>query len=143
LARNRMVYHDGTVVSFEEEKIRVKIISKSACADCHAKGACTAADMEEKFIDTIPTQHPHEPFQVGDLVTIIMEEKLGRVALFYGFMLPFLVMVAVLFTLSGMGHNEAKAGLLALASLVPYYLFLFLFRKKVEKDFVFTIKKKI
>jgi sigma-E factor negative regulatory protein RseC len=142
LAKNRLVYHDGTVVSFEGEKIRVKIISKSACADCHAKGACSAADMEEKYIDTIRPPMTQETFKEGDLVTVIMEQKLGRIALFYGFVLPFLVMVLVLFTLSGLGHSETKAGLLALSSLVPYYLLLFLFRKKVEKDFVFTLKKK-
>ncbi len=142
MARNRMVYHDGTVVSCEGEKIRVSIISKSACADCHAKGACSAADMEEKFIDTILPPHSNEQYNIGDSVTVIMEQKLGRIALFFGFLMPFLVMVTVLFTLSSLGHNEARAGLLALASLVPYYLLLFLFRDRVEKDFVFTLKKK-
>jgi len=140
LGNSRTVSHDGTVVRIEGEKVQVKIISQSACADCHAKGVCTAADMDEKIIDAIssPDQHLKE----GDHVSVVMEERLGKIALVYGFVLPFLVMVAVLFIGSGIGWSETYAALAGLASLAPYYLLLYYFRHKIEKDFSFKAEKK-
>ncbi len=133
---NHMVSHDGKVVSTSGSHVRVKIISQSACANCFAKSACTAADMQEKIIDAVSSV----PVQEGDAVTVIMEEKLGWIALFYGFFLPFIVMVSVLFLLYALGSSEIKAALFGIGSLVPYYLVLYLFRKKIEKDFIFIVK---
>jgi sigma-E factor negative regulatory protein RseC len=135
-----MVYHDGHVVETNENQVRVKIISKSACADCHAKGICTAADMEEKFIDAIA--QPGERFRAGDTVTLVMEERLGWIAIFYSFVLPFIVMVTVLFVMSGLGRGETEAALFGLGSLLPYYLLLYVFREKIEKDFSFKAERK-
>ncbi len=138
MADNRMVYHDGEVIGTRGNHIQVKIVSKSACADCHAKSMCTASDMKEKIIDAVS----NEPLYKGDLVSVIMQEKLGWLALLYGFGLPFLVLITVLFTLYGLGHPETHAALYALGSLGPYYLVLYMFKDKIEKDFVFTAEKK-
>ncbi len=138
MADRRTVHHDGTVVSVNGDRVQVEIISKSACADCHAKHMCTAADMQEKIIDAIAA----EPLTKGDVVSVKMEEKLGWIALFYGFVLPFIVMVTVLFTLNGLGYPETRAALFSLAALVPYYSVLYFFRKKFEKEFVFRAEKK-
>lgn len=140
MANNRMVYHDGEVIGVEPQanRVKVKILSKSACADCHAKGVCTAADMDEKIIDAVPVG----TLAVGDDVRIVMHEKLGTKAVFYGFFLPFLVMVTVLFLVNGFGGGEVTAALAGLGSLLPYYVLLYFFRSKVEKDFVFRAEKK-
>lgn len=134
----RMVSHDGTVLAVSGSHVQVKIVSQSACADCHAKGFCTAADMQEKMIDAIAPA----PLEKGDAVTIKMGEKLGWLALFYGFFLPFIVLVTVLFLFYALGSSETRAALFALASLVPYYLGLYMFRKKIEKDFIFIAEKR-
>lgn len=133
-----IVSHDGTVIAINGSHVRVKIVSQSACADCHAKGFCTAADMHEKIIDAVA----RDTMKKGDIVTIKMEEKLGWLALFYGFLLPFIVLAAVLFLFYALGSSETRAALFALASLVPYYLGLYVFRKKIEKDFIFIAEKK-
>jgi len=132
---NHMVCHNGKVVSTSGSHVQVKIISQSACANCFAKSACTAADMQEKIIDAVSPVPLHE----GDAVTVMMEEKLGWRALFYGFFLPFIVMVSILFLLYALGSSEIKAALFGIGSLVPYYLVLYLLRKKIEKDFVFIV----
>lgn len=135
----RMVSHEGMVVNANGNAncVQVKIISTSACAGCHARGACSAADKQEKIIIATPL----EPLKQGDTVIIKMEEKMGWIALFYGFFLPFLILAAILFTLPALGFSETVAGLSAIACLVPYYLLLHTFRKKIEKDFVFTAEK--
>ncbi len=133
MSDTRMVCHDGTVISQKDNHVQVKITARSACAGCHAKNVCGSADMQEKVIHAVS----RVPLAPGDTVTIKMEEKLGWLALFYGFILPFIVMAGVLFLLYLSTGDETKAGLFAIGSLVPYYLVLYVFRKKVEKDFVF------
>jgi sigma-E factor negative regulatory protein RseC len=134
----RTVSHDGKVVGAAGNKILVKIISRSACAQCDARGICGPADSEEKIIAALA----REPLREGDPVTVIMEERLGQRAVFYGFFLPFMVMITVLFTAYALGSGEIIAALLGIGSLVPYYLVLHLSREKIEKDFVFRVEKK-
>ncbi|UCH94802.1 MAG: SoxR reducing system RseC family protein [Candidatus Aminicenantes bacterium] len=137
---NRLVCHEGKVVGIKDNSIQVKILSRSACAQCHARGMCTALDMEEKIIDTVPVSP--DPMQIGDTVVVVLEEKLGWRAVFYGFFLPFIVMVTVLFVSYALGSGETKAALYSIGSLIPYYLLLYVFREKIGKDFVFKSEKK-
>jgi sigma-E factor negative regulatory protein RseC len=51
-------------------------------------------------------------------------------------------MITMLFTFIALTGSETEAALFALASLFPYYLGLYLFRKKIEKDFIFRAEKK-
>lgn len=139
MSHNAEISHDGRVVNKENGKLLVKIISRSACGKCHAKGFCSAADMAEKFIDVIT----YENFRVGDEVRVIMEERLGWMAMFYSFFLPFLVMTSVLFLTYAVSGKETSAGLFAIGSLIPYFFVLYMFRKKFEKNFIFRIERKI
>jgi len=49
--------------------------------------------------------------------------------------------MAVLIILILNGVSELKAGSMALLSLIPYYLLLYVFRKRIESTFTFSIKK--
>jgi len=139
MTRDRLISHEGIVVGFEKEKVRVRILSLSACASCHAKGSCTAADMSEKYIDALPADH----FENGDKVTVVIEEKMGWTALLYGILIPFLILVTVLVILNVSGKSEPFSALVSLASLVPYYLFLYLLREKLEKKFTFKAERSL
>ena len=46
-----MIEHEGIIEQIDGDVAHVKIDSISACASCHAKGACSAADQEEKYLD--------------------------------------------------------------------------------------------
>jgi len=133
-----MIDHDGFIEGIEGELARVKIISESACAACHAKGVCSAADQEEKYLD-VPT-HGRE-YRVGEQVRVQVEKRLGLKAVALGYVLPLLVLLAVLITLITMGIPELKAAPLALLSLPVYYLALYASRKKLEKTFTFSMLK--
>jgi len=135
---DRLISHEGKVVGFEKDKVRVKILSLSACASCHAKGSCSAADMSEKYIDALPG----EKFETGEKVNVIIEEKLGWTALFYGILLPFLILVTTLFTLNASGKSEAFSALASLSSLIPYYMILYFLRGKFEKKFMFKAERR-
>lgn len=140
MSDNRMVYHDGVVVGAQGNRLQIKIVSQSACSECHAKGACPASEMVEKIIDA--QSSPGESLFPGDIVTITMAAKLGRKAVFFAFVLPLFVMSITLFSTFALGLNQSLAGLCSLASLLPYYLLLYTFRQKIEKDFIFYAHKK-
>jgi sigma-E factor negative regulatory protein RseC len=133
----RVITHEGVVVNANGTHVQVKIISLSACVGCHAKESCIAADMKEKIIDAIPL----EPLNPCDPVIVKMAERVGWIAVFYGFFLPFLVLAVLLFSLPSLGFSETMAGLIAIASLIPYYIALYIFRKKFEKKIFFTAEK--
>jgi sigma-E factor negative regulatory protein RseC len=61
-------------------------------------------------------------------------------ALLLGFGLPFVVLVAVLFTVLLITGNEGAAALSGLAALVPYYAVLFLFRNRIRDKLSFSIE---
>lgn len=132
------ISHQGVIESIATDIIKVRIVNISACATCHANGVCSASDMSEKVIDAIPNQKKHK---VGDVVTIIGKESMGFKALFLGYLLPMFVVLTVLITGTALGISEAKAGLYALGTLIPYYGILFLFKDKIGKSFVFEIKQ--
>ena len=116
----------------------VKINSESACSACHAKGVCGAADQEEKFLD-VPISGAS--YKTGEQVHVQVARRLGFKAVALGYFYPFLLLMAVLILLILIGVSELKAGSLALLSILPYYLLLFLFRKRIESTFTFSIKK--
>jgi len=133
-----MIDHDGIIEHIEKGVAHVKINSQSACAACHAKGACTAADQEEKFLD-VPLNGGS--YSAGEMVKVLVAKRMGFKAVALGYFYPFLLLMAVLILLNVSGIGELKAGLFALLSLIPYYLGLYLARKRIESSFTFSIQK--
>jgi len=133
-----MIDHDGIIENIEKDVAHIKIYSQSACSACHAKGVCSAADQEEKFLD-IPVKDGN--YDSGEVVKVQVERRLGFKAVALGYFYPFLLLMTVLISLSLAGVGEMKAGLFALLSLIPYYLVLYLSRKRIESTFTFSIQK--
>ncbi len=133
-----LIDHEGIIDRIEGEVAHVRINSESACSACHAKGVCGAADQEEKFLD-VPLEGA--TFSTGDSVNVQVAKRLGFRAVALGYFFPFLVLMGVLIGMIAAGVGEMKAGSFALLSLVPYYLLLYLFRKRIESTFTFSIQK--
>ena len=135
-----MIDHAGVIERIEGDRAQVRIVSESACAACHAKGVCGAADQEEKYIDV---DLPDPGFHEGDPVRVEVARNLGIKAVGLGYIYPFLLVMVVLIGLLTAGMTELRAGLAALISLLPYYLLLFLFRRKIGSTFTFSLKKTV
>lgn len=133
-----MIEHEGIIEHIEGGVAHVKIDNVSACASCHAKGACGAADQEEKFLDVPLYSTTHRQ---GDTVFVQIAQHLGFKAVALGYVYPFLVLMAVLVGLLAAGMEELRAGGFALLSIIPYYLVLYMFRDRLSKSFTFSIKK--
>ena len=133
-----MIEHEGIIDHIKGDIAHVKIDSVSACASCHAKGACSAADQEEKFLD-VPLHGAD--YKQGDPVSVQVAGHVGFRAVLMGYVYPFLILMAVLIGMLAAGVAELRAGTIALLSIVPYYLLLYLFRNRLSKSFTFSIKK--
>lgn len=131
------ITHDGLISQIKDEVITVMIVSKASCASCSVKGACSASDMEEKIVDVKRSLHGN--YNVGDKVVVMMDQSLGTWAVMFGYVFPFLVLLIGLIVFTQLLDNEGIAGLLALSLLAPYYLILYLSRRRMEKTFQFKI----
>lgn len=131
------IEHEGIVANINGHHIQVKIVNMSACSECHAKGACSAADMQDKIIDI---QQDIADIKPGDKVVITGEKRTGKQAVLLAYVYPLIVVMAVLTIVFTQTGNELTAGLAALASLIPYYLIIALFKEKLKNTFSFQIK---
>lgn len=138
MGTNNTVEHTGIIEKIDNNLITVRFLSMSSCASCHAKGACSAADMQEKEVEVIDDSGK---YSTGEHVKVSMSQSLGFRALFLGYVLPFLILLIGLITFTSLNFSELKSGVFALALLVPYYVILYYSQDKLRKTFSFRIAK--
>ena len=138
MRKSNIIEHCGIVESIENNVVRINILSASACSSCHLKGACGAAETENKIVEVF---NPEIFFSVGEQVNVIAEESLGFKALFYAYLLPFIIVISTLIITSFFSSSEALIGFLSLFVLVPYYAVLSLYKGKFKKMFTFRLQK--
>lgn len=131
------ISHSGIIESIDEGCVHVRIVQTSACAACKVAGYCHAAEAKTKIVDVY---RPAGGLKVGDAVTVTASTQIAAQALLYGFGIPFVLLVLVLVVVLKLTDNEARAGLSALASLLPYYSVLYFFRNKLRDRFAFEIE---
>lgn len=136
--QKKTVCHQGTIKSIFSDRLEISIISQSACVSCQVKGACSVSDTEEKVIDVDRVKGA--TYRIGDQVTVVMDQSGATKAVLLGYGLPFLVLLFVLVVATMLSGSEGLAGLLAIGSLAPYYLLLWLLRKRIKKSFQFRIQ---
>ncbi len=118
----------------------MNIVNESACSSCHANGACSAADMLDKEIE-ISNFNYNNNYAPGQEVTVVFKESKGFTALFFGYILPFLLVLLTLIISTEITNNELFSGLVALAILIPYYITLYFFRHYLKKVFNFEVEE--
>ena len=132
------ISHEGVVTKITDNELEIKILAKSACAACHAKNACTMSDMAEKIL-TVPKPTDRE-FQLLQKVMVTMTVGQGNKAAVLAYLVPFIILVAVLFTMLGIGLSEGASALIGIAALIPYYIVLYLCRDRLKRRFEYTIE---
>ena len=68
----------GRVLSVDAEKIRVEIISSSACTSCHAAGLCSMSEAVKKIVD-VPV-FGNSGYAPGDEVELVLTASMGMKA---------------------------------------------------------------
>ena len=133
------VQHSGVIDAIKDGIFNVRIEQRSACADCHARNACTLLDKQDKIIE-VPYSGDAS-FAVGETVLLLEKRSLGMKAVLYSYVLPLFIMFLVLIVLKLMNKSDIFAGVASLSALVPYYMLFFLLKDRLKNTFVFTIKK--
>lgn len=170
-SKREMIKHDGIIIALNEDGTAlVRIVQTSACAACKAKAMCASAESAEKEMTAILLSDNGRPmgygvldadkplleYKVGDEVEVMVQQKMGWKAVVLAYLLPFFVMLAVMFVGNGLlaisdgatgllgdeAKREAVLGTVALCAMALYYLVLGMFKDKLQKEFSFTARKK-
>ncbi len=128
----------GIIEEVKEHSVRVRFQSAPACGSCSAKSLCSPATPDNKIIEI---ENQNEGFTVGESVKISISKKMGFIALFFGYVLPFLLVLCTLIFTISLGIRESLSGLLSISILLPYYFLIYLFREKMNHMFIFTLDK--
>jgi len=132
----RSIEHEGVVMSTDNRSVTVSISASSACSGCHAEGVCSLSGREEKIVE-VPGSYNVRP---GENVKVMMKLSSGYTAVLFGYVIPLILVVAVLVLLVSLRVPELNAGIGSVAVLAPYYLILYLFRQQINRKFTFTLK---
>ena len=174
-SKREMIKHDGIIIALNEDGTAlVRIVQTSACAACKAKAMCASAESVEKEMTVVllgesapqksadfsgtpqamRREGERRGFAVGDAVEVMVQQKMGWKAVVLAYLLPFFVMLAVMFIGNGLlgdgatgllgdeAKREAVLGTVALCAMAVYYLVLGMFKDKLQKEFSFTARKK-
>lgn len=135
----KSIAHSGEIVKIQDNEVRVKIESRAACVSCQMQKNCSVSEMVDKFVDV--KLDLRKKYVVGQKVEVIIAQSQGWLAVFFAYMLPFLIVVSVLITLILFNVAEGVAAIVSLALLAPYYFILSKFRAKISKKFQFYLKE--
>ena len=132
------ISHEGIIAKITDDELEIKILAQSACAACHAKSACGIGEQAEKIL-TVPRPKGKE-FALNQKVNVRMAIGQGNKAAILAYLIPIVLLLAVLFVCLGLGINDGLAALISIVALVPYYIILYLKRDKLKKQFLYIIE---
>lgn len=132
------IKHQGLIDAVAGNHVSVRIVQSSACAQCQISGRCGAAESKEKVIDvfTPETSRLHE----GDSVTVVASGRVGFMAVLLCAVVPLCLVLLVLAAMIFLTGNEAVAALGGIASLIPYYIILYLLRERIGTKVAFRLE---
>ena len=134
MSTSKTINYEGIVKEHDNEHVTVHITSEQACTGCHSQGVCSLS--ENKIIDIAGNYNLKD----GDCVTVQMKQSSGYSAVVLGYLIPLVIVIASLIIFHALGFKESHAGIMALLSIFVYYSCLLLYKKKLSKKFVVSLK---
>ena len=138
MSKKNEIVHSGKIVEITPDFTTVEIIVDSACSGCHAKSLCGMSEEHEKLI-SLPTD-PYSDHKVGDVVKVCTKMSMGLKAVWISYVIPLMILMILILSLSSVIGNELVRGLVALGGVALYYLLVWVFRDRLNNEFVFYIK---
>lgn len=133
------IQHDAVVERIEGDKVIVRVEKRGACAGCHAKGICGESGSER--IIEVSTPYASE-FKTGDKVVVaLLKPSMGISSVVWGYLLPLIVLVAILFGCKSLGVEDGPSALASIVAVALYYVGIYFTRKIFERKIEFTIFK--
>ena len=88
-----VVKHSGLVQKIEKNFLQVKIVQTTSCSSCSIKNHCTSAESKEHLIDVYDKEASQ--YRVGDEVWIMGSTSMSRLAVWYGYLLPLIILMVL------------------------------------------------
>ena len=134
------ISHTGRIVSVDGRTAMVEIVSRSACASCHAAGLCTASEAAVKRI-TVKLS-PADDYAAGEEVLVLLRGSMGAKAVLLAYAVPLFILMILVVSLSFTDVHELAAGAAGLGGVAVWYLILYRFRDRLEREYDFYIRRK-
>jgi positive regulator of sigma E activity len=128
----------GVIEGISDGKISVTISRDVACEGCHIQSACNNLGTITR---TIVIPYTGNDIHTGEVVKVLMHKKLGLKAVTFAYLLPFLVLIILLFVFDKAGFSEPATGALILLALSFYFLCLYFLRNRLQKIFIYELIK--
>lgn len=125
----RVVTRPGVVIRARATAAEIEIVQYSACSSCTLKGVCVGGESASRLVSA-RTETALKP---GTRVELSMEERWGLLGTLVAFVVPLVLVVTVFFATRPHVGREEWAGLLAVGSLVPYYLGIYRLRDRFAR----------
>lgn len=138
MSKKNIIAHKGRIVEITPDFTTVEILVSSACSSCHAKSLCGMSEEQEKVI-MVPTD-PYSDHKVGDEVNVLTKMSMGLKAVWISYVIPLVILMILILSLSPVIGNEPLRGLIAIAGVALYYLCIWLFRDRLSDEFTFYIE---
>ena len=129
------ITHQATIKDIKENIAVLEIIKTDACKSCSLKNIC---EQKKEILAKI---NHSEDYCIGDNVIVYISEKQAIAAIFLGYILPLLFVVATLFFCLRFFGDETTSALASLSVLPIYYTFLHFFDKKIKKSLSVKIEQ--
>lgn len=132
------IKHVGIVEATETDRVKVLIVQSSACAMCKAAKQCHASESKEKIVDVFTDKS--DEYTAGQRVIVTASYNVGLIAVCLGMVIPMFLLIVVIAVATALGYGEMTAALASIATLIPYYIILYLFRKQINRRVTFNIE---
>ena len=139
--KNDVVKHSGVIQQIDGNFLQVKIVQTTACSSCNIKSHCTSSESKEHLIKVYDKEA--SCYHVGDEVWVIGSTSMSRKAVWYGYLLPLLILMALIIVFSSWWGKDQEffVAFYSLACVVIYYFLLYYFGKdKLKKIFSFMVQ---
>jgi sigma-E factor negative regulatory protein RseC len=133
------VTHNGEVVKTNQSIVTVRLTNGTECEGCAAAKLCHVSGSDSGLIDVHTADAA--TFTTGDRVVLEGAERLHRKAIRLATLYPTIAIIATMVLVYLLTANETLAALSGLSVMILFFIILYLCRNRLDKEFIFTIRK--
>lgn len=130
------IIHNGVIQAVKDGVAYVSFKQDGGCGGCAARSACDVTEHADRELKV-----PLDGRQVtgGERVLIYISPTNGLRAVLLSYVFPLVLILVVLIVTIELGISEPMAGILAIGSLLPYFLTLKVFSRRIKNNISFEV----
>lgn len=134
------IEHRGVIRAIDPREgiLTVEVTDGGDCQGCAAAKLCGKSSSHSSTMLKVDVEYPSY-FYVGQKVTLHGSETLHRRAIVLATVVPCVLLVGAMVMVYLLSGSQLVACLSALAAVVIFFVLLWVYRDKIDRDFSFTI----